>query len=64
MDKKIVQVRELLGIPDGLRIGQHLSNQLEAHDYEDMFYIPDDVLLAILEEKEDYAKAYRRIRKK
>jgi hypothetical protein len=62
--EKIVQVRQLLGIPDGLRIGQHLWNQFEAHDYTDFFYMPDDVFIAILQEKEDYAKMYRRIRKK
>jgi hypothetical protein len=62
--EKIAQVRELLGIPTELRIAQHLSNQLEAHDYSDMFYMPDDVLISILDEREDYAKMYRRVRHK
>lgn len=60
MDKKIVQVRKLLGIPEGLRIGQHMWNQFDAHDYKDFFYIPDDVFMAILEEREDFAKESRK----
>lgn len=62
--EKIVQVRKLLGIPDELRICQHLWNQFDAHDYKDFFYMPDDVFIHILKEKEDYAKMYRRIRRK
>lgn len=49
--QKIEKVRELLGIPEELRICQHLANQLEAHDYEDMFYLPDDVLIPLLEKQ-------------
>lgn len=49
--QKIEQVRNLLGIPEELRICQHLSNQLAAHDYEDMFYLPDDVLIPLLEKQ-------------
>ena len=49
--EKIVQVRKLLGIPDSLRITQHLSNQMVAHDYEDMYYMPDNVLLELLQKQ-------------
>lgn len=61
---KINQVRKLLNVPSELRIGQYISNQMEAHDYNDIYYIPDDTLLKMLETKEDYSEIYRRIRNK
>jgi hypothetical protein len=62
--EKIVQVRKLLGIPDHIRIYQHILNQVEAHDYAEPYYMPDDVFMSLCEEKEDFAKTYQRIRQK
>ena len=60
MDKKIVQARKLLGIPEGLRILEHIKHQLNAHDYKEMYNMPDDVFMAILEERDDFAKESRK----
>ena len=58
--EKIVQVRKLLGIPEGLRIMEHIKNQLNSHEYIELSTMPDDVFISILEEREDFAKYNRK----
>lgn len=58
------EVREVLGIPGDQRIGQYIWSQSHAHDYSDFFYMPDDVFIAILKDKPDFARVYRETRMK